>query len=367
MRIPLRRSGPPSWTRTAALATATALALVGLHAGPAEAETSDQAKAAAHQAALDVQRMLPQLNAALTAYDAALAHLGTDVNGSIGLAQQADEAEQQVTSVQLQRAQRVRAVYMSGGGAGLLASLLDSQGPSDLMERLGSVRRVLGSDSVREQWAVEAATALRADAQAGDRTADASTVTAQTVEAEYRRVEGLMAAAQDRLSSLSARARTLADAEAAQRALDAAAAAAAAAGTAAAGSASGRAIPPAFVTLYRAAAATCPGLDWHVLAAIGQVESGHGRSNGPSSSGAEGPMQFMPSTFAGYAVDGNGDGTTDIWDPADSIFTAAHYLCANGAGSPSRLYGAIFRYNHADWYVQMVLTVAADLRVRYPS
>jgi membrane-bound lytic murein transglycosylase B len=77
-------------------------------------------------------------------------------------------------------------------------------------------------------------------------------------------------------------------------------------------------------------------------------------------------MQFMPSTFAGYAVDGNGDGVTDIWSPADSIYTAARYLCANGAGTASKLYTAIWHYNHADWYVQMVLGVAADLRVKYP-
>ena len=103
-----------------------------------------------------------------------------------------------------------------------------------------------------------------------------------------------------------------------------------------------------------------------MLAAIGQVESGHGHNVGPSAAGAEGPMQFMPSTFAAYAVDGNGDGVTDIWNPADAIYTAAHYLCANGAGSPSKLYTAIWHYNHADWYVQMVLGVAADLRRKYP-
>ena len=78
-------------------------------------------------------------------------------------------------------------------------------------------------------------------------------------------------------------------------------------------------------------------------------------------------MQFLPSTFAGYAVDGNHDGVLDIWNPADSIFTAAHYLCANGAGNPRMLYTAIWHYNHADWYVQLVLAVAADLRTKYPT
>ena len=72
-------------------------------------------------------------------------------------------------------------------------------------------------------------------------------------------------------------------------------------------------------------------------------------------------MQFIPGTFAAYAVDGNHDGVTDIWSPADSIFTAAHYLCANGAGRGSgALSGAILHYNHAGWYVAMVLKLASE-------
>ena len=45
-----------------------------------------------------------------------------------------------------------------------------------------------------------------------------------------------------------------------------------------------------------------------------------------------GPMQFLPSTFAHYAVDGDHDGLLDIMSPGDAIFTAARYLCANGGG-----------------------------------
>ena len=74
-------------------------------------------------------------------------------------------------------------------------------------------------------------------------------------------------------------------------------------------------------------------------------------------------MQFMPSTFAAYAVDGDGDGRADIRNPADAVYTAAHYLCANEAGSSDDgLRSAIFRYNHADWYVAMVLRIAAPDR-----
>jgi hypothetical protein len=63
-------------------------------------------------------------------------------------------------------------------------------------------------------------------------------------------------------------------------------------------------IPAAMLALYRAAAATCPGLPWTILAAIGTVESDNGQSNlpgvhsGANSAGAEGPMQFESATFA---------------------------------------------------------------------
>ena len=62
------------------------------------------------------------------------------------------------------------------------------------------------------------------------------------------------------------------------------------------------AIPAEMLSLYQAAAATCPGLPWTILAAIGTVESGNGTSSlpgvdsGANGAGAEGPMQFEPST-----------------------------------------------------------------------
>ena len=101
---------------------------------------------------------------------------------------------------------------------------------------------------------------------------------------------------------------------------------------------------------------------WTILAAIGQVESGHGRNASTSYAGAQGPMQFMPATFAAYAVDGDRDGDKDIMDPADAIFSAAHYLCANGGGhGASGLHNAIWHYNHAEWYVALVLKLAGQL------
>jgi membrane-bound lytic murein transglycosylase B len=333
----------------------------------AQAETADQARAQAHRVAVQVRALEPRVAAALKAYRTAVLRLGTDVTSGISADEAAQEAEQQVQAAALAQRQRIRALYMSGGQAGLLATLLDSNGPADLVERLHSVDRVLQVDDTQLRAAQAAAAVARADANQLLAHADATVVTARQVEDDYLRLQGLLDQAQSELAALSSRARNLAEAEQAARELRAAQAAAAAAAHAAVTHARGSGIPPDFLALYKAASLTCPGLDWHVLAAIGQVESHHGRSNGPSSSGAEGPMQFLPSTFAAYEVDGNHDGVFDIWDPADSIFTAAHYLCANGAGNPRMLYTAIWHYNHADWYVQLVLAVAADLRTKYPS
>jgi cell wall-associated NlpC family hydrolase len=93
------------------------------------------------------------------------------------------------------------------------------------------------------------------------------------------------------------------------------------------------------------------GIPWTVLAAIGEVESGDGANDGPSSAGALGPMQFEPSTWALY-----GDGG-DIMNPDDAIPAAARLLVANGA--PGNLQQAIFAYNHSGSYVTDVLDQAA--------
>jgi hypothetical protein len=117
--------------------------------------------------------------------------------------------------------------------------------------------------------------------------------------------------------------------------------------------------PGSYLELYKASATRCPGLSWTVLAAIGQVESSHGRNNGPSSAGALGPMQFMPATWKHYGVDGDGDGKKDIWSPYDAVPGAANYLCANKAGQGGeRLRKAIWFYNHSWDYVNKVMGIA---------
>jgi len=121
--------------------------------------------------------------------------------------------------------------------------------------------------------------------------------------------------------------------------------------------------PTTYIQLFQESAADyCPGLSWTVLAAIGQIESADGQNMGPSTAGALGPMQFLPSTWALWGIDGFGDtGPPDIMNPFDAVPSAARLLCADGATDGGQgLRQAIFDYNHADWYVDEVLTLAAE-------
>jgi hypothetical protein len=93
-----------------------------------------------------------------------------------------------------------------------------------------------------------------------------------------------------------------------------------------------------------------------VLAAINFVETSFGTNMATSSAGAEGWMAFLPSTFAEWGVDGDGDGVKDLFDPADAIYSAANYL--RDSGAPGDWQKAVFAYNHADWYVAKVLRYA---------
>src|SRR5690606_34245683 len=80
-------------------------------------------------------------------------------------------------------------------------------------------------------------------------------------------------------------------------------------------------IPPAYLRWYMDAAQACPGLGWNVLAAIGKIETDHGRSTlpgvhtGQNHAGAGGPMQFLAPTWAAYGTDGDHDGTKDRYNP----------------------------------------------------
>jgi cell wall-associated NlpC family hydrolase len=128
-------------------------------------------------------------------------------------------------------------------------------------------------------------------------------------------------------------------------------------------------IPAGYLDLYIHAAALCPGLDWTILAAIGKVETDHGRStlpgvsSGENSHGAGGVMQVLQPTWntilAHHELPAGGATPPSRYNPHDAIFAAAFYLCDNGARDRRNLRGAIFAYNHDDSYVEHVLAQAA--------
>jgi len=168
----------------------------------------------------------------------------------------------------------------------------------------------------------------------------------------------------------------------------------------------GNGIPLVALTAYRNAerrlAVDRPacGLTWSLLAAIGRVESNHGRfagaqllQDGRSSppivgvaldghanfatirdtdggkldglttfDRAIGPMQFIPSTWRMYAVDGDGDRRTDPYNINDAALGAGAYLCEAGGNlrTPAGLRAAVFSYNHSADYVQLVLDLKAE-------
>jgi hypothetical protein len=115
-------------------------------------------------------------------------------------------------------------------------------------------------------------------------------------------------------------------------------------------------VPPFLLPIYESAGIEY-GVPWQVLAGINEIETNFGRDLGVSSAGAEGWMQFLPSTWARYGIDADGRGRANPYDPVDAIFSAAKYLAAAGAGK--NLARAIFAYNHANWYVDSV-----ELRAR---
>lgn len=152
-----------------------------------------------------------------------------------------------------------------------------------------------------------------------------------------------------------------------------------------------RDIPPMLLPIYIEAAQQCPGLPWTIIAGIGKVESNHGRYGGATigpdgttnppligiplngTNGtatirdtdngrldndtiwdrAVGPFQFIPSSWAIFGVDGNGDGTVSPHNVFDAVPAAVRHLCPNG--QVTDIEGAIFSYNHSNQYVRDVL------------
>lgn len=116
---------------------------------------------------------------------------------------------------------------------------------------------------------------------------------------------------------------------------------------------------PDLMRFYRDAEAAY-GVGWEYLAAVNLVETAMGRIRGTSVAGAQGPMQFLPSTWARW-------GRGDIDDPADAIMAAARYLSANGfTRGPGGVANALFEYNNHPAYVRGV-THYAQVMERRPS
>jgi membrane-bound lytic murein transglycosylase B len=166
-------------------------------------------------------------------------------------------------------------------------------------------------------------------------------------------------------------------------------------------------IPQVALTAYQRSAAVINAadpscrLDWSLLGAIGQVESDHGQVGGSRLNGhgvahpaiigprldgrhgtslvrdtdagrldgdrrfdrAVGPMQFLPSTWAAVAVDGDGDGRRDVQDINDAALGSAVYLCADhdDLATKAGKRAALLRYNHSHAYVTSVLAIAHAL------
>jgi hypothetical protein len=95
------------------------------------------------------------------------------------------------------------------------------------------------------------------------------------------------------------------------------------------------------------------GVPWSYLAAIHLSETRMGRIRGTSIAGAQGPMQFMPGTWAAF-------GEGDINSDRDAIRAAARYLRHNGA--PGNMANALFRYNNSQRYVRAVTAYAEVMR-----
>jgi hypothetical protein len=110
-------------------------------------------------------------------------------------------------------------------------------------------------------------------------------------------------------------------------------------------------VPPFLLPIYQAAGVAYD-VPWQVLAAINQIETDFGRNVSPSSAGGLGWMQILPQAWTEYAVDANGDGVEDPYNPADAIFTTARFLAAAGAGHD--IDAALRVFNPASWFAGSV-------------
>lgn len=119
-----------------------------------------------------------------------------------------------------------------------------------------------------------------------------------------------------------------------------------------------RIIPPEpaeqLISHYKKAEAAT-GIEWEVLAAVNLVETGMGRIDGVSVANAQGPMQFLPTTWTEPGI-----GAGDIRDPHDAIQAAARYLVRRGGLKDIRR--GLWGYNNSDYYGRAVLLYASLMK-----
>ena len=340
--------------------TLATLACSGL-GGVAHADTVVQAKQQAAQIAAEVAKLQPQVDQALADYDTALNSVGQSVSTSVAARRAYEALQAQAAAANATHDARTVALYESGGSIALYAAVLETGDPNNLPQ-VPMLTGIVARDAAVAATAERVARAAKLRSEAADNQVSTQLTNADAVTQRLNELQSVLDQQQALLDEASAKAKQLEALRQAAEAVAAARAAAAQSSAEAASSVTPYPIPPTYRALYQAAASTCPGLSWTVLAAIGQVETHHGSGTMVSSAGALGPMQFLPATFVRYAVDGDHDGKADIMNPADAIFTAANYLCANGGGTgDAGLYNAVWHYNHADWYVQLVLSLAAKI------
>lgn len=371
--LPAGPAGPggavaPVAVPQAAVAPVTVAPVTGPDAAPGSAAA---ARDEAARVAAEVTRLTEEYRRRRDAADRSAATLATASAAANDAEQVAVAAQEDARQARALQAARVRGLAVDGGVGDTLTFLTAPSGQEALWR--ASTGRYIARGVLRTA-AVQAARTGEAVREARESAARARAAVDAVAQARRRHDEDadaarlLLDAARARLDGLSERARRLAVTEraaarlAAQQAEQQAADRARRARVQDASTGTATTVPPGYLLLYRAAAGRCPGLRWSLLAAVGQVESGHGRHNGPSWAGAVGPMQFMPATFAAHGVDGDGDGVRDPWNPADAVPSAAAYLCAGGLDATQQgVRDALFTYNRSQAYVDLVLATEQSL------
>ena len=351
-------------TRTSRARTIATLAISGallsaapLVTQPAHAETSGQAAATVQALLVKVHRLQAQVLAAEQRYNAVFTSVSDSVNIAIQDDSTSETVSQAAQSAQAAVSQRVQAIYESGGSLAAFATMLSSGDLNELSERNEMVSRVVSAQAAEADRVATLAKTATLTAAKAEKRAHLKIGTERDVAAAAARWRGCSP------SSRHCSAGRQAPRERPQGGSQRSPPSSASFGSITTAQHRRAAHPAAVRGVPRAVQAAAADLPRPVLDGARRDRSGRerprpqhvdlvGRRRWGRCSSSRPPSRRTPSTATTTA-------TTNIMDPADAIYTAAHYLCANGAGrGPSALGGAILHYNHAGWYVDMVLKLA---------